>query len=95
MTAQGEPWCTKKVWCPELAPAPDGELVSSRAQSMPNWFREEPELAAELYALEMYGESNEGHDALYEVHIITNDDVLHRFNVRIRKEPVAHIERLK
>jgi len=43
---------TVKIWCDD-EPEPDGLFNRSTCQEAPpNWFREEPSVAAELYALE-------------------------------------------
>lgn len=47
-----------KVWCPALEPQPKGLFNRSTCpHAPPGWFREEPEYAAELYALELGGEA--------------------------------------
>ena len=50
---------TAKIWCPTDESEPEGLFnKASCPHAPPNWFREEPELAAELYALERFGRSN-------------------------------------
>lgn len=51
-----EGWRTKKVWCPALESPPEGDLVASRELSLPNWFREAPAVAAELYVQALFAD---------------------------------------
>ena len=72
---------TEKVWCPTQEPMPEGLFnTTSCPEAPPHWFRECPELAAELYALEIHkGKSEE----TYHVAVLDSTAARHTFTVRI------------
>lgn len=89
-----EPWRAKKVWCPAVEDKPEGELVTHRDPDLPNWYREAPEHAAELYALELFtGRHRFGDTATFEIHVLSNDGKLHVFNTKARNETVVTVEK--
>lgn len=78
-----------KVWIPALESEPAGLSHSKTAPK--NRFREAPEIAAELYALEER-KRFEGHAVL--VCVLDDAGQLHRFNVTAEMEPVVRMRAL-
>lgn len=78
-----------KVWLPGLESEPEGLSHSKTAPK--NWFRELPEVAAELYALE----EHKRFDGLAAVVCVRDDQgELHRFEVTVVVEPVVCMRKL-
>jgi len=86
---------TVKVWASDES-RPEGDKLSNIHSAPPNWFREEPVYAAELYGLEranvaaMYGVPLDG-PRDYHVLVLDDQGVTHEFTVRVRHELVAHV----
>lgn len=80
---------TKKVWCPTIEPEPEGLFNKGTCPDAPkNWFREEPAVAAELYALELGG--GRGHyTTKYEIRVLDEGGTYHRFQTETCRELVA------
>lgn len=86
---------TQKVWSPDDEAEPEG--LSNLKSAPPNWFREEPQYAAELYGLER-GNPNHGSvrggspSKTYRVHVLDDSGTLHKFNVKVAWTIVAQVE---
>jgi hypothetical protein len=78
-----------KVWGPGEPEPPDG-VLTHLTSAPPNWFREEPAYAAELYALERGSRM----PAEYEVHVRDVKGVLHDFKIRAALELVVRVRPL-
>lgn len=78
-----------KVWCPADEAEPEGLFnKASCPEAPPNWFREEPEVAAELYAMERHSGR---HQTEYEVLVRCDQGKLHKFTVKVGYELTAHV----
>ena len=89
---------TEKIWCPENEQEPEGLFNKASCPNVPpNWFRESPEFAAELYAMERCSpEDMIAHKpTLCRVHVLDTEHVLHKFDVRIVYEMTAHVKQVK
>ncbi len=81
-----------KVWGPGEQEPPDG-VLTHLTSAPPNWFREDPEYAAELYALER-GIGDRCMPDEYQVLVRDTDGALHAFAVRPRMELHVSVRRL-
>ena len=78
-----------KVWGPGEHEPPDG-VMTHLVSAPPNWFREDPPMAAELYALER------GRNMPYEytVYVRDVDGILHRFEIKSWIEHMVGVKRM-
>lgn len=97
-----------KVWCPEDENEPEGLFNKGACPEVPShWFKEEPSKAAELYAMERFGEakkrpvSKDGFERLvWEfmhkeerlIHVLDNEGKLHKFKVKTKYEVTSHVQ---
>lgn len=80
-----------KVWAYD-EPEPEGLFNKATCpEAPPNWFREEPEYAAELYALERG--THRGARTAYKINVLDEDGKLHRFEVEVAWQPNAIVRR--
>jgi hypothetical protein len=71
-----------KIWA-EDEPKPEGGKAHNTG-APPNWFKEDPEYAAELYGLERgLGE--------YKVTVLDDDGSTHKFTVKVHQQLVARV----
>ncbi len=78
-----------KVWGPG-EPEPQDGVLTHMTSAPPNWFREEPAYAAELYALERGAKM----PPEYTVYVRDLNGILHRFKVRAALELAVHVSQL-
>jgi len=88
-----------KVWCPADEPEPSGLFnKASCPDAPPSWFKEWPEVAAELYALERASfvvkkDGSQGRTRFSNIiHVLDDAGQLHKFKGQAGMELVAHIE---
>jgi hypothetical protein len=97
---------TAKIWCPDDEMEPEGRLVAhigpghKPRNPLSTWFREPPEQAAELYALERWilesPKPRNERRTVYQVRIRDEDGEIHNFEVKLSWEMKidAHVKRL-
>lgn len=75
----------EKIWCPAYEAQPEGLFNKATCPEAPaNWFREDPEYAAQLFAMERFNRK-EG-SATYVVHVLDNQSKLHVFTLQVGLE---------
>jgi hypothetical protein len=84
------PVLAAKVWCPSIESEPEGAFNPKSCTGLPskNWFCEDPEFAARLYALEL---SDKGHGRKHEIHVRDNNGNLLKFDVQLLPKLEAQI----
>jgi hypothetical protein len=78
-----------RVWGPGEPEPPEG-VLTHLTSAPPNWFREEPAYAAELYALERGAKM----PPEYTVYVRDVNGVLHLFKIRAALELVVRVSQL-
>jgi len=98
-----------KVWCPDEESEPEGLFNKASCPDTPaNWFREPPDKAAELYALERFTEVSKNkstakdfYQRTYEahahkedriVHVLDDQGKLHKFKIRQQYDITQHTQ---
>lgn len=77
-----------KIWCPDDEPVPEG--LTNLTTAPPNWFREDPEYAAELYGLERGAPKG---SVEYRVHVLDTQGQLHVFQVKVGLQLEANVRK--
>ena len=81
---------TVKVWCPVDEKMPEG--LSNLKSAPPNWFREDPVVAAELYALERWGSCKQ--ETHHDVRVLDDEGDIHNFYVTMTPRVDVLVEKL-
>lgn len=79
---------TRKIWLAGNPEPPEG-VLSDLTTTPPNWFRELPRDAAELYGLEIFGSDNRAHQygpkgKMYDIVVLTENGERKEFSVTVR-----------
>lgn len=94
-----------KVWCPARETEPEGLFNKATCPDAPaNWFREDPEYAAELYALELHGELAKAVSRVpgmpkrshvqFDITVVDDQGATHKFAVEVGYELTAHTKKV-
>lgn len=82
-----------KVWCPDDEGKPEGLFNKYACPDAPaNWFREEPALAAELFALERWGSTPS--TITRRVIVLDEQHVEHTFQTTVFTSPEVTVKPL-
>jgi hypothetical protein len=84
---------TVKIWCLDDETEPQEE-VSHIVKELPNWFREEPEIAAELYALERGPDKDSFSEKVFRLCILDEEGTRHEFTTKVRYRLSATVSKV-
>ena len=90
-----------KIWCPTLnevepTQGPEGQkcFTGLKGEVPKNWFYEAPEVAVELYALEVFQGTTIVDSASLEIHVIDEIERHHTFVTEVRVEATVRVREI-